>query len=119
MRGLDLGEPTERSPVNVLQSTKAAQQMNSLLNHAKQGNLSLHSDPSSRCSQAASMLLPTEHRSFRVASVLKLLSSAYISRDPPPSPLQECHPAFPFICCHNRDEDRDRPSLEDRLLDQR
>ena len=25
----------------------------------------------------------------------------------------QCHPAFPFICAHNRDEERDRPTLED------
>eukprot|EP00435_Cladocopium_sp_Y103_P049327 s450_g14.t2 len=26
-----------------------------------------------------------------------------------------CHPRFPFICAHNRDEQRGRPSLEDRF----
>mmetsp|Transcript_34346 Transcript_34346/g.80386 ORF Transcript_34346/g.80386 Transcript_34346/m.80386 type:complete len:318 (-) Transcript_34346:110-1063(-) len=26
-----------------------------------------------------------------------------------------CHPAFPFICAHNRDEEPDRPSAEDAL----
>lgn len=27
----------------------------------------------------------------------------------------QCHPAFPFICAHNRDEERDRPTLEDGI----
>jgi len=27
----------------------------------------------------------------------------------------QCHPTFPFICAHNRDEERDRPSLEDGI----